>query len=308
MHINFLDCNHAHGIGKALESLGHRVSYEIAGDADIVIVQNVSDLYRQPNERRCTSKADVLWMREAPKQGTAIKIAGETIFAPSEFLSDYLVSQGLRSVLLAPDGINLPVLTEDARHPHRVLSTESPERGLFNLLDVWPYVLEQVPDAELHVLATFEAWERTMPDDVHRYLAAQLRERVLNTKGVKFLGREAMPIEIEISMQCAGIWAHLTSYPEVSCPNAMLAQACGCRVVSTTLGSIAEVVGRRGLLVPGDVMNQATRGGMVRALVHAMTDTKFDRGSVSSYAREHFSWETVAREHWVPAFESLLRP
>jgi len=44
------------------------------------------------------------------------------------------------------------------RDPHRVIYSSSPDRGLHHLLRFWPRVVEQVPDAELHVYYDFATW------------------------------------------------------------------------------------------------------------------------------------------------------
>ncbi len=49
-------------------------------------------------------------------------------------------------------------IKEIEREPHRVIYSSSPDRGLHHLLRVWPHVVEQVVDAELHVFYDMDKW------------------------------------------------------------------------------------------------------------------------------------------------------
>lgn len=59
--------------------------------------------------------------------------------------------------VLMPNGVDLARYAEsEERVPGRVIWTSSPDRGLYHLLRIWPRVIEEVPDASLHIFYAFE--------------------------------------------------------------------------------------------------------------------------------------------------------
>jgi glycosyltransferase involved in cell wall biosynthesis len=65
-----------------------------------------------------------------------------------------------KSVVRLTNGINFARYTQrtEKRNPFRVVYTSSPDRGLHHLLDIWPMVVEEVPEAELHVYYDMNRW------------------------------------------------------------------------------------------------------------------------------------------------------
>lgn len=138
------------------------------------------------------------------------------------------------------------------RKPHVIFSS-SPDRGLDKLLEVWPTIRQQVPDAELHVFYGWEVFDR----------AAALRPDLFAFKQMIFgkvgeLGGEAGGIfmrgrvgqdELHDAMVNARVWGYPTYFKETSCIGAMEARAAGLPIVTSKLGALAETVGSHGILL-----------------------------------------------------------
>jgi glycosyltransferase involved in cell wall biosynthesis len=164
----------------------------------------------------------------------------------------------------------------------RVVYSSSPDRGGDILLECWPRIREQVPDAEL--ILTYSRWYDIVAEaykdapgvaPFRRKLAelAQL-PGVHRVKGG--LGQK----DLALLMRSSLVWAHPSWYTtgdmefhETSCISAMEAQAAGLAVVASNWGSLTETV-QHGTLIDGDPREPggAWRRRFVDGIVRGLTD------------------------------------
>lgn len=191
---------------------------------------------------------------------------------------------------------------EVERNVHRAVYTSSPDRGLDVLLELWPKVRGQVPDAELKHCYV----------DVYDAIAEQdpaigaFRKRVrelADQPGVESVGHLPQP-EVANLMRSAGVWCHPswatvsgTSFFETSCIGAMEAQAAGCLAVVSSVGALRETVllGRR---VEAKPMSDRWKDVFVRMIVEGMT-SRAVQDHVQGEAprlRAQWGWDGVARQ------------
>lgn len=157
----------------------------------------------------------------------------------------------------------------------RVVYTSSPDRGLDILLEMWPQVLEQVPDAELRHCYV-DVYDRVAEQDP---AIGAFRERVRELSdqpGVESVGHLSQP-EVAKLMRSAMVWAHPswstpTDSPffETSCIGAMEAQAAGCLAVAARVGALPETV-RIGRLVEQKQLTDRWREVFVNMIVEGLT-------------------------------------
>jgi glycosyltransferase involved in cell wall biosynthesis len=161
----------------------------------------------------------------------------------------------------------------------RVVYSSSPDRGGDIVLECWPMIREEVPDAEL--MLTYPRWFELCAD---QFAAAnQHRERLrelVQQPGVKRLetglGQKALSHLLRASL----VWVNPGFYSpghqrfcETSCISAMEAQAAGCVVVCSNWGAVTETV-QHGTLIDGDPSDPegAWRRAFVDAVVQGLTD------------------------------------
>ena len=193
------------------------------------------------------------------------------------------------------------------RDPHKAIWSSSPDRGLAVLLDLWPRIREQVPDATLDVCYGFGNIDKVleMTGDLNLAYVASRCRRGAELPGVTLHGRVDQKTLARL-MLGAGVLAYCTPWRETSCITCMEAQAAGMRIVTSDLAALSETVGDRGTLLPGDYLTPAYQEAFVTAVVDAMLVLgDADRKRSMAYAREHFSWDGVATE-WLALFEKLL--
>lgn len=200
------------------------------------------------------------------------------------------------------NGINLkrfdPAPWEE-RAP-RVVYSSSPDRGLDLLLEWWPRILEQVPDAELAFCYpdVYDAVADQNPT------VAAFRDKIRSMEdqsGVTRLG--SLPQSKLAELMCnSRVWAHpswasIANAPfyETSCIGAMEAQAAGCHVVAASHGALYTTV-QVGAHVNNGPGSKRWRDGFVREIVRGLTDP--DTGARAAQAGpEHaqtLGWDGVA--------------
>lgn len=166
----------------------------------------------------------------------------------------------------------------------RVVFSSSPDRGGDIMLELWPIIREEVPDATL--VLTYSRWYDIVAE---RYpLAFEHRERMkemLDQPGVHRveggLGQKALANLLRSSM----VWAHPSWYSaghmafdETNCIACQEAQMAGCVVVASNWGALTEMV-MHGTLIDGDPTDPdgSWRRAFVDAIVEGLTNPRVQR-------------------------------
>lgn len=251
----------------------------------------------------------VLWLHDcAHKTGALGYDKADTVLALSvsharalEELDGYaglyqLVANGL-------DPAAFPPLGDVSRDSHRAVYASSPDRGLERLLEMWPAIRAQVPDAKLDIYYDWKHAKEKLPELVSR-LEAHLT--ALLDQGVTYYGGVPQA-ELHKALRGAGVWPYPTSGPaETFCILATSAMASGCWPVVPNAGALAETLGEYAGtdVVPGlDDSNIDTEEGralFVAATVQAMGegDSGSDqalRQEMRAYALRTYNWDEVAK-------------
>lgn len=175
----------------------------------------------------------------------------------------------------------------EVRDPHRAVYCSAADRGLEFLLEWWPIVRREVPDARLEV---FYGDAGLMAAEPRR--AFQIRADIEDLKacGVTNHGRVSQS-ELAASMRTAGVWALPTRFRDTSNISAMTAIAAGLRVVTSRIAALPETIGDSGVLLDGDPSTDEYRDTFVRHVVEAMRRPEDgDRHRLMATARERFAW------------------
>ena len=185
----------------------------------------------------------------------------------------------------------------------RVVYTSSPDRGLDILLEMWPEVLKQVPDAELRHCYV-DVYDRVAEADPN---IAAFRERVRELSdqpGVESVGHLSQP-EVAQLMRSAMVWAHPswstpTNSPffETSCIGAMEAQAAGCLVVAPYAGALPETARTACRIVEQRQLTDRWREVFVNMIVEGLTNEDVQRQvqREGPAAVADLGWGPVARQ------------
>ena len=189
-----------------------------------------------------------------------------------------------------------------ATRGRRLAYASTPFRGLDVLLEVFPRIRAQCPDAELDVFSSMRVygWDEQQDKGEFGALYAKARQPGVNLVGT------VPQLELARRLQEARALAYPNTYAETFCIAAIEAQAAGCVVLTTALGALPQTVGDGGICLPGDPRSRAYQDAFVAACVRLLTDDVEWRAASSralTRAWTDYTWDRVA-ERW----EGLCRP
>lgn len=116
--------------------------------------------------------------------------------------------------------------------PASFIYSSARERGLYRLLDMWPKIKQQIPEATLRVFGPgYDRDNTSLP----------------NLPGVTYMGTVDQQTLHNWQMK-SEYWLHPTEYKETYCITALEAQYAGCIPITTSLAALREVVSSRGFL------------------------------------------------------------
>jgi len=280
---------------------------------DVLIISRQADMLS--DRFNIFAKLKILWLHDviAINATNELLLKADRIFALSNWHKNNLISHhNLHTdhIITTRNGINLNRFNKKiVRNRFKCINTSSPDRSWPILLDIWPEIKKQVPQAELHLAYGFANWEISaqMQNDKSQlslinFLKNKIKE--LQSAGVVFhdrLNQEKLAEEF----LSAGVLLYPTWFTETSCISAMEAQAAGLRIVTSNIAALKETVADRGVLIDGQWTSPEYQNKFIEEAVKALTnEDESDRVSLQQYA-ENFSLDTLAKD-WEKLFYNLL--
>ena len=178
------------------------------------------------------------------------------------------------------------------RNLHSVVYASNPSRGLGKLLEAWPEVLKQVPDAQLIVMCEWRVMLLTtqdQPGQKPREVLERLQGQLAASPNTISLGWQPQNRVLEVLKRAA-----ISCYPGGPMPEGfgvalVQAQACGCDVLAPESGGLPEVLGNH--------YETLGEGQLVTQLIANLQNpsTLDQRKARSAWTLEAHAWPTVAR-------------
>ena len=296
-------------------------TYDDASAPDVFVAwrYHVSALVVDPG-----SPAKVyVWLQDVPgyESWTPTFVQGLAgVFVLSDFHARTLPDHARPKAFVTPNGIDPAFLVDGENRWDRFAYGSAPNRGLYDVLKVWPRVREAIPSATLVVYygfsPAFVKWgARNVPDfDGWRAKVEELLEQ----PGVEYAGMVSHET-LARGYGRAGFTLYPTTYPETGCVSIMKAMALGAiPVTSRFRGSVVPELTVEFDLGPaapraadsaaGIVLDRHRAPGAVdEGWRAAFADAAIDaaraarngsldghRRSMVAYARDRFLWGRVA--------------
>lgn len=183
------------------------------------------------------------------------------------------------------------------RDPLRLIYSSSPDRGLVYLLKMWPDIIKEVPEANLHIYYGFDVFDAIHKGAPGRMKWKQMVLNLMRQPGITYHGRIGHN-DLHKEMAKSGIWAYPTDFDEISCITAMECQALGAVPVVTTQGALNETV-RNGLKIDVDITTEEGQKEYKEQLIKLLKNPvkqKEYRDGMMKWAQDYFLWENVAKQ------------
>lgn len=197
---------------------------------------------------------------------------------------------------IVSNGIDWKILdnvrTNTKKIPHRVFYGSSPDRGLDNVLEIWPMVREAIPDAELHICYGFELYERLLGHVRSKMAWRDKVMEMMKQPGVIYHGKVGKGELYEIAASCQ-VWAYPTYFEEIDCITARYCQALGTMPVIYDYAALMTTV-QRGVRLAVDPKDKRSLKQYAPALIKALkASDSFDPGFTKEW-----DWSNIA-DKWI---------
>jgi glycosyltransferase involved in cell wall biosynthesis len=192
------------------------------------------------------------------------------------------------------------------RNLKKVIYTSSYDRGLEHLLEIWPEVIKEIPDATLEIYYGWQLFDRFYSDNPSSMNWKKKMLEMMTFKGITEHGRVPQHELKEIMEKC-GIWAYPTHFGEINCISAIKAQAYGCEPVIVNYAALQSTV-QYGKKVEGDIYDQETKDKFKKELINSLKNPMSEekRTEMMKWASEKFAWSNIAKQ-WSEEFESEVK-
>lgn len=136
-----------------------------------------------------------------------------------------------------PNGFDENLFYSDkrAKGKKRLIYSSTPFRGLKELLDIFPDIKKEVPEAELHICSSMEVYLSS--DKPYEELYSKAKEM----EGVVYHGSLKQEDLAEV-MRDSYIYTYPSTYSETYCISTSEANACGLPIVTTSRGALPETI------------------------------------------------------------------
>lgn len=265
---------------------------------DILIV------FRSPNPAIVNAKGKKLWW--SCDQYTIdnfkefSKLVDEIIVI-SEFHANYFETMyGIRNVKV----IDLPVRGEDydsqkcsiSKVSKQCLFSSVPDRGLPILAELWPRIVEQVPEASLIITSGWSLW--TGMSDA-QYLAPY-RLQFNSSRNVSYLGAIPRRELVKYQLQ-SDLFLFPCTYDELFCIACSEAQWAGAWPITSSTGALNTT--NMGTRLMGNPTSPEWKASFVDEVVKKLNADNLVtlQGNISYKARERFNLKRIMRQ-WENAF------
>lgn len=204
-----------------------------------------------------------------------------------------------------PNGIALSQFKKSPKTKNNLVWTSSYDRGLEYLLEMWPEIKAEAPDATLDAYYGFIFYDISPWGSTKKGQAWKSRMLELFTQdGVTEHGRVNSETVAQAYLK-ADVWAYPTAFPEISCITALKAQAAGAIPVSTDYAALKETV-KTGIVVSGRGDNPDVREKFKQELIALLKDEKRKTELRNKLDVTEYDWDNVALR-WVEAFKDETR-
>lgn len=193
---------------------------------------------------------------------------------------------------------------------NKFIYSSFPNRGLLQLLQMWPTIYGRHPTSTLHIYADVNhKWSNDVEPDkmneIKKLLIAY--DYANNGYGINYHGWVDKRILAE-SWLSADIWFYPCTFMETFCLTALEAASSKTLCVTNDLAALQNTVGNRGVIVPGDASTAEWQQAALGVLFHIMDDTnrhqKEELIRINHEWSQTLSWESQAnrmlQEHIYP--------
>lgn len=184
---------------------------------------------------------------------------------------------------------------------NKFIYSSFPNRGLLQLLQMWPTIYDTHPTSTLHIYADVNhKWSNEVEPEKMAAIKQLLEmyDAANHGYGIHYHGWVDKHVLAE-SWMSADIWFYPCTFMETFCLTALEAASSNTLCVTNDLAALQNTVGNRGVIVPGDATTIEWQREALAALLHIMEDDQQERKEelvrINHTWAQSLSWEGQAQ-------------
>lgn len=218
----------------------------------------------------------------------------DTIMVKTNYHRSLYPSVPDEKFVIVGNGIDMDRFVKKPKKAHKFIYTSSANRGLENILDIWPQIREKVPNAELHIFYGWKSFYETHKKEPAMLEWMENMKRKMSQDGIINHDRVGQR-ELAEQMADASLWLYPTEFPEIHCITALEMQASRCYPITTGFAALAETQ-QSGIKIAGDPKTKEWRDKFLKEIVFAYENKPILKTEIKKgyeYAQA-CSWDNVA--------------
>lgn len=183
------------------------------------------------------------------------------------------------------------------RHPYRFHWSSSLDRGLDNVLYLWPSIKKEIPEAELHVYYGIYNWKQSCirNNDQEGLKKIEVLEKSMEQPGVFNHGRLNQK-QLAEEWKKASLWLYPTAFTETFCISGIEAQYSGVPVIASKYAGLITTLSDSAILLGnGDMWWAYTEEGRKQFLEETLSMLK-DKNKWRYWSDK--GWENAKKYSW----------
>jgi len=257
-----------------------------------------------------------IWLNPDPNYDVmAWKVQGYAYLSDwhKEFLCGHHKQLPPEKMFLTANGVvqDLYNDVDDSAKENCSVYSSSPDRGLYQLLQMMPEIRKAVPDFKLKVAYGFYNWESAVKrrNDQRGMAFIQKIKAAMEQPGVEYLDRIDKATLAEHQKR-ANVWLYPCWFDETFCIGAVENGLSHNAILSTDRAGLKTTVGPSGILIPGDGLPMDAdypkeyTDRFVEESIKLLTDANYRRewADKAQAKMKEYSWEKIA-DGWIEKFK-----
>uniref|UniRef100_A0A6C0KWN6 Glycosyltransferase 2-like domain-containing protein n=1 Tax=viral metagenome TaxID=1070528 RepID=A0A6C0KWN6_9ZZZZ len=212
--------------------------------------------------------------------------------------------ESTENIMQIEDSIKMEI-TEKApeKIKNKFIYSSFPNRGLLQLLQMWPQILEAHPDATLDIYADVNGeWVNRVEPEMMK----EVRELLFNSKysNIKYHGWVNKSVLAD-AWKTAEYWFYPCIFMETFCLTALEAALTKTIVIANDLAALQNTVGDRGLVIPGNAKEKEWQEKAISELLKLMADNPESEERRERFIKRNYEW--ASKLTWESQANKLLK-
>ena len=172
--------------------------------------------------------------------------------------------------------------------PFKFIYSSFPNRGLLELLKMWPKIYELEPKSTLHIYSNIDhKWSNDVETEKMKKIKDLLNNYQLhsNNLGIHYHSWVSKK-ELAESWKTAEYWLYPCTFQETFCLSALEAAITKTFVISNNLAALKNTIGDRGVIIDGDPVTEEWKETTLHKIKEIFSNREFQNNKI----KENYNW------------------